>query len=232
MFNKILDALFPPKCPVCRELLTSKTPICANCIKELPYTDEDSQCKVCGRPLEEFSYHTCKSCQSRKMYFEHSFTPLIYKDKAKETAIALKASKPGFSKAFAYLLADKILTSPFYAKFDYITFVPQNSCTRRRRGYNQAELIAKDLSELLGIPCIPTLIRTNDGKPQHTLNAAERRENVRKCYFKTDTQGKGTVLLVDDVYTTGSTANHCSKLLLEMGFEKVYLAVALIRSDN
>ena len=232
MFNKILDALFPPRCPVCRELLEGKAPICPDCAKEFPYTQEDSQCRICGRPLDEFSYHTCKSCQSRKMYFEHSFTPLIYKESAKDIAIALKASKPGFSKAFAYLLADKILSSSYYTKFDYITFVPQNPRTRRNRGYNQSELIAKDLSEFLNIPCIPTLMRTNDGKPQHTLNATERRENVKKCYFKTDTPGKGTVLLVDDVYTTGATANYCSRLLHEMGFEKVYLAVALIRADD
>lgn len=229
IFDKLSDALFPPKCPVCHELLESKVPVCPNCIKELPFTAEDGQCKICGRPMEEFSYHTCHICRSRKMYFEHSFTPLIYKDSAKDIAIALKTSKPGYARVFAYLLAEKILTSPYYTKFDYITFVPQNSLSERKRGYNQARLIAKELSKFLKTPCIPTLKRTNDGKPQHTLTAVERRENVKKCYFKTDLKGKGNVLLVDDIYTTGATANYCSRLLKEMGFDKVYLAAALIR---
>ena len=146
MLDEILDALFPPKCPVCRELLENKVPFCADCMKKLPFTIEDEQCDICGRPLEEFSYHICPVCRSRKMYFEHSFTPLIYKDSAKDIAIALKTSKPGYSKAFAYLLADKIITSPYFTKFDYITFMPQNSRSKRNRGYNQAELIAKELS--------------------------------------------------------------------------------------
>lgn len=230
IFDKLSDALFPPKCPVCRELLESKVPVCPDCMTEFPFTAEDEQCKICGRPLEEFSYHICPSCRSRKMYFEHSFTPLIYKDSAKDVAIALKTSKPGYANVFAYLLADKILASPHYTKFDYITFIPQNSLSKRNRGYNQAQLIAKELSKLLKTPCITTLRRTNDGKPQHTLTASERRENVKMCYFKTNLKGEGTVLLVDDIYTTGATANYCSRLLKEMGFGKVYLAIALIRA--
>lgn len=230
IIDNILDALFPPKCPVCRKLLETKIPVCPDCMKELPFTAEDEQCRICGRPLEEFSYHICSACRSRKMYFEHSFTPLIYKDSAKDVAIALKTSKPGYARVFAYFLADKILTSPYCTKFDYITFVPQNSLSERNRGYNQARLIAKELSKILKVRCIPTLKRTNHGKPQHTLTAKERRENVKRCYFKTDLKGKGTVLLVDDIYTTGATANYCSRLLKEMGFEKVYLATALIRA--
>lgn len=232
MLDKILDIFYPPRCPVCRELLETKFPICPDCMKKLPFTTEDEQCKICGRPLGEFSYHICQSCRSRKMYFEHSFTPLIYKDVARDIAIALKTAKPGYAKAFAYLLADKILSSQNYSKFDCITFVPQNTRAKRSRGYNQSKLIAKELAKMLKIPCIPTLIRTNDGNPQHTLNAAQRRENVKKCYFKTDKSGEGTVLLVDDIYTTGATTNYCSRLLKEMGFDKVYLAIALIRSED
>ena len=171
----------------------------------------------------------CQGCRSRKMYFEYSYTPLIYKDTARECAIAMKTSRPYYAKTFAFLLADRILSSRNYCKFDYITFVPQSKKSFKKRGYNQAELIAKELSRYLKVPCIPTLKRTDDGEPQHTLSAALRRENVKKCYFKTDRIGKGKILLVDDIYTTGATANYCSKLLREMGFEKVYLAIALIR---
>ncbi|MBE7034326.1 MAG: ComF family protein [Ruminococcaceae bacterium] len=232
MIDRILDIFFPPKCPFCKEVLENKIPVCPDCMKKLPFTQEDEQCSICGRPLEEFSYYTCASCRGQKMYFEHSFTPLIYKDIAKEGVIALKTSHPYYAKAFAYLLADRMLSSEYYTSFDCITFVPQSSRSLKKRGYNQAKLIADELAKILKVPCIPTLIRTNDGKEQHTLSAAQRRENVKKCYFKTETVGKGTVLLVDDIYTTGATANYCSKLLKKMGFKKVYLAVALIRDDD
>ncbi len=231
MLSKLLDFLFPPKCPFCKGILTVKAPVCPRCMDKLPFTDENT-CSICGRPLGEFSLSLCASCRNHKTYFQHSFVPLIYKDSAKDAAILLKKSHPYYAKAFAYLLADKILTSPYYASFDRITFVPQDPHSRKNRGYNQSELIAKELARLLNIPCVSTLIRTNDGKPQHTLNASQRRENVKKCYFKTDAVFDGTVLLVDDIYTTGATANYCSKLLLQMGFKKVYLAIALIRTNE
>lgn len=231
MINRLLDLLFPPKCPFCGDILTVKTPVCPDCRSSIPFTPENS-CRICGRPVGEFSHSVCASCRNQKIYFEHSFVPLIYKDSARDAAVALKSSHPYYAKAFAYLLADKILTSPYYVKFDCITFVPQSPRSRRSRGYNQAELIAKELAKLLHVPCAATLRRSNDGEQQHTLNALQRRENVRKCYFKTDANAGGTVLLVDDIYTTGATANYCSKLLLEMGFEKVYSAIALIRTED
>ena len=76
------------------------------------------------------------------------------------------------------------------------------------------------------------LNRTNDGEDQHPLSATERKKNVRKCYFPLKKNGAGTVLLVDDIYTTGATANYCSFLLRKMGFEKVYITTPLIRADD
>lgn len=230
MINKLLDVLFPPKCAFCKEILTEKAPVCRSCMDNLPFIT-GTICEVCGRPVEEFSHRICTYCRNRRGNFQHSFVPLIYRGNAKDTILALKKVHPYYAKAFAYLIADKILTSPYYTEFDLITFVPQSPLSRRRQGYNHSELIAKELSALLHIPCKPMLRKTNDGLPQHNLTAYQRRENVKKCYFKTEFKGEGTVLLVDDIYTTGSTSDYCSKLLLEMGFKKVYLAVAMIRHD-
>lgn len=231
MLDTILDFFFPPRCPFCMEILSSKAPVCDNCIDILPFNDEKC-CDICSRPIEDFSYNTCLSCREQKIHFEHSFVPLIYKGIAKDAVLRLKKWHPAYSKGFAYLLADKILSSPFYRNFDVITFVPQSPKGRLERGYNQAQLIAKDLSELLKIPCIAFLIKTDDGDEQHLLTASQRRENVKKCYFAKDIKGSGRVLLVDDIYTTGSTTNYCSKLLRKMGFDEVYLAVAMIRADD
>jgi len=227
MFDKILDFFFPPKCPFCEEIPKNNQPVCSDCMDILPFNNEKS-CYVCARPLGEYAYRLCNNCQKSKTYFRHAFIPLIYKDIAKDTAIALKTSRPCYAKGFAFLIADKMLTSPQYEKIDFVTFVPQSPHSKWIRGYNQSELIAKELAKFLKVPCIATLKRTDGGKPQHTLSATERRENVKKCYYKTDAMVSGTVLLVDDIYTTGATANYCSRLLLEMGCEKVYLGIALI----
>ncbi len=231
MIDAVLDFFFPPSCPFCGKLLKSAVPVCEECLSTLPFVPE-SCCSVCSRPIEEYSHHICANCKNEKIYFEHSFVPLIYKDATRECVIELKTKHPYYAKGIAYLLADKILASEYYTKFDCITFIPQSPKGKFERGYNQAKLIADDLSKLLKVPCEPLLVRTNDGEDQHTLNAAARKKNVRKCFFPMDKKGGGTALLVDDIYTTGATANYCSYLLRKMGFSKVYIAVSMIRADD
>ena len=231
MLNKILDLLFPPQCPFCRNILTDKFPVCQACMGTLPFIDGKS-CRICGRPVEENSHMICVNCRLSKTYFEHAFIPLIYKDKAKDAVLALKSGHPYYAKGIAYVLADKVLNSPFYTKFDLITFVPQDKKAFKKRGYNQAELIAKELSKILEIPYAPTLLKTTDGEPQHTLNAAQRRQYVKKCLSPTKSTYSGTELSVDDIYTTGATSNYCAKLLRKMGFQRVYLAIAMIRTED
>ena len=188
-------------------------------------------CECCGHPIEEYSYRLCSHCHNEKRYFEHAFIPLEYDDFSKTAVIMFKHHyHPFYAKALAFLIADKILSSPFYAKFDYITFVPESRKAERKRGYNHAKLIAKEISKMLNIPLTDTLIRTDSGEKQATLNREERRKNVRKCYFKgSSTFDGGNVLLIDDVYTTGETSNYCSKLLREIGFEKVYVGACMMR---
>lgn len=227
---KLSDFFFPPRCPFCKDILTGSSPVCQSCEKSLIYND-GRVCEICSLPIPQNAYRLCLLCQKEKRYFKRSFIPLIYEGAAQHAVISLKYySHPSYAKAFAFLIADKILkeASPDL-KFDFITFVPQSKKTFRERGYNQAELIAKELAKILKLPRKSTLIRTNDGKRQATLTAAERKKNVRKCYFPKEKELMGTVLLVDDVYTTGQTASYCSYLLKKSGCDEVYLATALIR---
>ncbi len=226
----LIDALFPKRCPFCTQIVTAKLPICGECIKSIPYI-KGKVCIKCGIPLGEFAYDLCRSCNSDKRGFERAFIPLLYKDNVRSAIVRLKYSHhPSYAPAFAFLLADKLIrTEEFDKGFDFITFVPQSKSSLIQRGYNQTELIAKHLSKLLDIPVKDTLIRINIGSRQVTLNALQRRENVKKCYFQKDIKLNGTALLVDDVFTTGSTSSYCSKLLKKMGCSKVYAAVCAIR---
>lgn len=230
LLDKFLDLIYPPKCPFCGEILTESIPVCNDCMDTIPFI-EDKTCECCGIPIDEFSYRLCKECNSEKRYFEHSFVPMIYKDSARDVILQFKHNQhPYYSKALAFLIADKILSSEFYAGFDIITAVPETLKSIKKRGYNHAELIAKELSKLLGVPYEKTLVRIKGSKSQADLNKNERKENVRKSYTVGDkTFNGGTVLLVDDVYTTGATTNYCSRLLRKTGFDKVYLGVATIR---
>ncbi len=230
ILNKILDFIFPPKCPFCDDIVTDGIPVCKSCMEKLPFTDGIT-CDCCGRPIEDFSYRLCNQCNSTKRYFEHSFVPLIYEDDVREAILKFKNDYyPYHRMGFAYLMANKILSSDKFVKFDYVTCVPSNRRGKNEHGYNQAELLARALSGYLQVPFTHTLIRTNEGRKQSTLNAEERMKNVKLCYKKGKKTFKGgTVLLVDDVFTTGATTNYCSRLLKQLGFEKVYISVASIR---
>lgn len=230
LLDKLLDLIYPPKCPFCGEILEDSFPVCSDCMDIIPLIDDET-CECCGTPVGEFSYRLCKECNSEKRYFEHSFVPLIYKDDARKVVLALKHSQhPYYAKALAFLIADKILSSEFYTQFDFITCVPESRKRIKKRGYNHAELIAKELSKILNVPFVNTLKRLNSSKTQANLGKEERKENVRKSYVIGDkTFNGGTVLLVDDVYTTGATTNYCSRLLHKIGFKKVYLGIATIR---
>ena len=233
MLNKILDFIFPPKCAFCGDILTTKHPVCDKCMELLPFIDGDT-CQCCGKPVEELSYRLCSQCNSEKRYFEHSFVPLRYEDDAKKAVLLFKHHyHPYYAKAFAFLICDKILSSEFYTDFDYITCVPESYDGVTERGYNQAELLAKEIAKILNVPFIHTLHRNDNGKKQASLNREERKKNVRISYSEgKKTYDDGTVLLVDDVYTTGETSNYCAKLLRKMGFDKVYLGISMIRINE
>lgn len=224
MINTLLKFLFPPKCPFCGKVLSLNALVCDDCFNSLPFTGEDV-CSVCSKPLDTTLFSVCYNCRTMHPAFENAFIPLIYKEGVRHSILKFKDySHPQYAEAFAFIISTKLLASPYYTAFDYITFVPQDTKARRLRGYNQSELLARKLGKILKTPVIPTLKRTNDGERQHTLSAAKRKENVKKCFVGTDAKFSGTVLLIDDIYTTGATASYCSKLLKKMGFKKVFFA--------
>ena len=227
---KILDFIFPPKCPFCGKILTEALPLCSECADTLPYTGAKT-CEICSKPMPDLSYRLCAACHKERRHFKKSFAALVYEDKAQHAVISFKYYfHPYYANAFAYLIADKLLqASDPLMRFDFITFIPQSRKTFLDRGYNQSELIAKKLAKILKLPCKSTLFRTNESTRQATLNASQRRKNVVSSYFLKESDLSGTALLVDDVYTTGATANYCSRLLKKAGCSEVYLAIALIR---
>lgn len=232
MLDRVLNLLFPPKCAFCGKVLPGKARICSDCLPKLPYTGNFRCCERCGIPLpSEFSYRLCGRCFPVKHPpYDHVFVPLIYAGTAKRAMIRLKYyMHPSYADAFAALIAEKLLSYEKPCQLDFITFVPQSKSTHFIRGYNQSELIARKLSAILNIPCEPCLFRKDGFARNATLNAAQRRKNVKSGYFPADKKLSGTVLLVDDVLTTGSTVFYCASLLRKMGCKKVYCAVALIR---
>lgn len=207
--------LFPPKCVLCKKFLSrQETDLCHSCRENAP---------VFCRPKS-------------KIPFVAQWTALwYYKDTVKTSIHKFKfGGRRTHADAYSRLLGMKLQSSPC-AEADFITWVPVSFRRRWKRGYDQASLVAYALSKELGIPCKKLLRKVRHTPPQSGIRkAAERRANVLGAYRATDLtllRGK-TILLIDDVVTTGATASEFAKTLLTAGAKQVFLAaVAAAQKD-
>ena len=200
----LLDLLYPPKCIFCGALLEKKKGklcVCPSCLNELPRTENRDIPTLQG--------------------VDRLFVPLRYEGKVRFSLLDLKFSyRSANASSYAALIAPEINKDDF----DLITCVPVSRRTRRKRGFDQSELIAGELSKLTGIPFSKLLFKRAKNKVQSTLSTKEeRQENVRgvfKARTGTDLSGKN-ILLVDDIVTTGATVSECSAVLRNAGASSV-----------
>lgn len=110
------------------------------------------------------------------------------------------------------------------SNLDMVTYVPMHPVRQRKRGFNQSELLARMIAEQIGVPCEALLERTRNAKQQARLDRTEREKNLDGSFACTrDLRGR-TILLIDDVFTTGATAKECARVLRDNGAEYVYFA--------
>lgn len=210
----LLDLLFPPKCPFCRALLEDgERDLCARCQRELPW---------CLGALGEQKLEFIPRCVS----------PLFYQDRVRDSFHRYKFGG-GVSYARPYgLLMAQCVEDRLAGEFDLITWAPLSPKRRRKRGYDQARLLAQALGRRLGVPVRPLLAKTRHTGAQSALeDDGARRANVLGAYSPVDTaQIAGQrLLLVDDIVTTGATLSECARVLRTYGAAEV-LAVTLARA--
>lgn len=192
--------------------------ICSACtskIKRIP----SERCPVCGL-VTPLGSSVCWNCASKTIYFKSHKSPYFYEDDVRRAVIRFKFyGKTHYADAMGTVMAAYI---PFGVNIDYITWVPMTKTAIKARGYNQAELLAKTVSEYSNAQCIELLYKKRTVKRQSSLKASERIKNVKGIFGCThDLHGKN-ILLVDDIYTTGATMNECSKILKKHGANEVY----------
>lgn len=222
IYKYLIDFIYPNRCPICGKFIRWDKLICDDCEKVLPLHNE-SLCEKCGKD---------KCLDHDQLYFDGIFTLMRYEDSGKEAIYRLKYDRElNFAEYSAEKLCEVLTDKKLDSKIDCITAVPMNKSKKLERGYNQAERLAHFVAVKLKKPENHKLIcRTADTAEQHTLSADERKAYAERIFYPSgnhsDIKGK-TLLLCDDVYTTGSTMNACSKILKESGAEKIYcIAIA------
>jgi competence protein ComFC len=222
--NFLLDLFFPNRCPFCDEFIPWNKFACDKCYSEILWTDE-YVCKKCGKD-------SC-ICDTGLNY-DLCYTAAYYKGNVKEAILGLKVKNAlNFADIAAEVICYKMAIDGVDKKIDYIVPVPMTKEKQRLRGYNQAQEFGRSISRIIKASVRTDILFKNDSDvDQHELSAEERKENVKNLYyFKYNDEITGkTILLCDDVLTTGSTADKCSELLKECGAETVIVAAAATTS--
>lgn len=236
MFQTILDLIYPVRCPVCGEIVLPKGDmICLACKKKLPYIKEP-RCMKCGKPIEQEEKEYCNDCDRKLYHYDRGYAVWVYDDAMKKSIAEFKYHSKKENAKF-YVAEVLRLYGEQIKDFspDVIVPVPIHRSKLKERGYNQAELLARGIGKGLGIPVLPELlVRNKKTLPQKGLSDKERLYNLIEAFEwnnKSTENNKVSferVLLVDDIYTTGSTVEACTNVLKSNHVSEVYFIVLCI----
>lgn len=230
----LLDAIYPPLCILCREPVSEPDSLCPACWSELQFID-GAVCARCGLPfdVDPGEDTLCGSCIAHPPHFDRGRAILRYDDNSKKPILALKHSdRLDLVPAFGRWLERS--GQPFFAACDMIVPVPLHRMRLWKRRYNQSAEIARAVARLTGIALAPLVLeRLRHTPSQGTMPSAKaRRRNVRGAFavpkVRRDEVRSRSILLVDDVLTTGATADACARALKRAGAKSVFV-LALAR---
>lgn len=228
MCSWILRLLYPPRCVICdRVLPVREYGCCRECGEHLPRIS-GPVCLKCGKPVESEELEYCEDCRKELHEFDRGAAPFTYTGKLAESVLRMKFQNRRDYIAF-YAEAMEHALCGYLERWrpQLIIPAPMHPKKKRSRGYNQAELLAEELGRLTGIRCEPGLLRcVKMLPPQKELGRAERKKNLRGSFVLTKRlEGLERVLIVDDVYTTGSTIDEISRTLKAGGVQHTFFIV-------
>lgn len=226
------DYIFPPRCPVCDKIVDVDTVendryIHEKCEKKLIYVKEPT-CLHCGAPVEKESAELCSDCARKtgQMSFKQAKSLYVYKGDIKRTMYKFKYyNKREYARFFAKEAVSQYGQWIRQNKIQAIVSIPMYKPKQRKRGYNQAEVFAKKLSKYLDIPYVVDGVRRIvDTAPMKELDDVQRKNNLKNAFQCSENIVQyDYIMLVDDIYTTGSTADAVAETLIKEGVSNVFM---------
>lgn len=205
MLNNILELIYPNVCGICGK-------IC-----------KESLCKRCAIEIKKYEINLVN--KNKKMYFNESMHIFKYNEMIRQRLIEYKFQDKSYMyKTFAKIILKNKKVCGFLEKYDIIIPVPIHKKRRLKRGYNQTELIAKEICKNISLELkTGVLIKQKNIKAQSELNKNERKQNIKNAFEIKNINEiiDKKILLFDDIYTTGSTVNECSKILKKAGAKQI-----------
>ena len=228
LYKRTLNMLFPAhiKCIVCGDDLPEvrQIEVCDKCSAKLNFISKNSCCKHCGSPVYGDA-EVCLNCKDNKREFDQGRSVFVYDGEIEKLIAGLKFNnKPYLSRTLGRYLASLYQTLDWH--IDMVIPVPMTEARKKWRGYNQAELLATEFCEAVHLPLnTQALQKVRETDEQKELSMQERQKNILDAFKVQDKyyiKGK-SILIIDDVMTTGATANACATALKKAHASKVYV---------
>lgn len=224
--GRFLDWLYPRHCVFCDELLRRReTYLCGRCRMAMPEPLTEPRCKKCGKPLDAEEQEYCYDCGAYEHFYDRGMGIFLYEDPLKSALMRLKyKGRKEYGVFLGKLLC--LYGEGFVGQIRPQVIVPVPIHRRKKslRGYNQAEVLARELSRGLSIPIRTDLVlRKKFTKAQKELSRKDRKKNLSRAFAVKKEAGEyERILIVDDIYTTGSTVNAIAKKMKNAGVRNVY----------
>lgn len=219
----LLDIFYPRRCPVCDKAVKPfGSLICETCIKEFEYIREP-YCMRCGKELDEEETEYCRDCMSQRHLYNSGRAVFAYKCMSDSIYRLKYKGRQEYAAYYAECMAKRLGEWIIKRRPDALIPVPIHNAKKRSRGYNQAEALALELGKIMNIPVETKLIkRVRKTVPMKDLSVSDRQNNLKRAFKICQNDVKlNTIVVIDDIYTTGSTIDSMAKVLMEAGIGSV-----------
>ena len=229
--ENLISFIYPRRCPVCDAIVRPRGElICPECRALLSFVREPV-CKKCGKELSDPGQEYCLDCSRHSRSYEYGMSLLNYTGAATDSIARIKYHNR--REYLDYYAAEAVRQCGSRIRAvapDALVPVPVHPARRRKRGFNQAEILADRIGEKMGIPVVPDLlVRNRKTVPNKNLSPTERLKNLTAAFSVNDRvygemirEGLRRVVIVDDIYTTGATVEACARVLRRAGIEKAW----------
>ena len=245
ILSRLVNLVYPSKCSFCGKLISfqkSGINICSECMDKIKFCASRKRCKVCGTPLGNPRYRFCQSCFRKAKsnictYYNGITAAVEYDRNSKRGILNLKHARSLSSvNTFSNLITAMVKNDFGGVNFDYITAIPPRRQRMKEIGFDQSGALAKKTAKLLSVKYYPNLFkRIRQTSKQTDLSSFERQQNLNGAFDlkgnSDNIQGK-TILVIDDVTTTGATFNECARVLKLSGAKAVYCAAIATTEKN